>query len=263
MLMRFLAMLAVLAGIALLLPVHAQWQTNPSAPEPRDVPGRFDYYTLVLSWSPTHCATSGRRKDDAQCARNDGRRYGFVLHGLWPQYEQGYPARCHTRWRPFVPEEVIASVGDIMPNRGLVIHEYREHGTCSGLRPAGYYALARQLFARINIPKRYRNPMETQVVPPAEVLADFLQANPGLRPNTIAIGCDGPANRLRDVRICMTKEGNPRSCGQNEWRGAACRAGVTHVPPVRSRQWDYAKDQPLPLKRPPAETNTRTFEMPR
>jgi ribonuclease I len=47
------------------------------------VAGVFDYYLLTLSWSPTFCLT---HKDDAQCS---GKGYGFVLHGLWPQYAKG------------------------------------------------------------------------------------------------------------------------------------------------------------------------------
>ncbi len=132
-----------------------------------------------------------------QCARRDGRRFGFILHGLWPQYETGYPERCHTRWRPFVPEPVINEMRDVMPSRGLVIHEYRTHGTCSGLQPAPYFALARQLYNRIEIPKRYENPFEMQFVAPREVLGDFLSANPGLKPDMITVTCGGPGNRLQ------------------------------------------------------------------
>ena len=36
--------------------------------------GRFDYYALVLSWSPTHCETTDR-PDIQQCRPRDGRRF--------------------------------------------------------------------------------------------------------------------------------------------------------------------------------------------
>ena len=260
-----LAMLAVLAGLAL-APAQAQEELWPATPhvEPQgDVPGRFDYYTLVLSWSPTQCRDTERGTDDAQCARDDGVRFGFVLHGLWPQYENGYPERCRTRWRPFVSEQVINTLLDVMPSRGLVIHEYREHGTCSGLRPEPYFALARRLFSQITIPKRYRNPLETQLVSPREVMADFLRANPGLRPDMIEITCEGLGNQLRDVRICLTRDGRLRSCGMNERRGTQCHASQMHVLPVRSTKWDYEKDQLPPLRRPPPNASQRSFEVPR
>jgi ribonuclease T2 len=247
MLMRIFAMLAMLAGIAQ-VPVQAQynpWRNDESNPPPRpNIPGQFDYYALVLSWSPTYCATTERGNDDTQCARDDGRRFGFVLHGLWPQYEQGYPASCRTIWRPFVPETVIDSLLDAMPSRGLIIHEYRAHGTCSGMQPGPYFALARRIYDGVRIPERYRNPYETQFVSPRELMGDFLRENPGLTPDMIAITCGGPGNRLREVRICMTKDGRPRACGRNEAQRKLCSASQMHVPPVRSTRWNSEPTRP-------------------
>jgi ribonuclease T2 len=255
-----LAILAPGGALAQLAP-QGPWPSRPFAERPRNTPGNFDYYTMVLSWSPTHCSTTERGTDDNQCARTDGIRYGFVLHGLWPQYESGYPERCHTRWKPFVPDQVINDVSDVMPSRGLIIHEYREHGTCSGLRPQPYFALARELFRRINIPKRYRNPFETQVISPRDVMVDFLRANPELKPNMITITCGGPGNRLRDVRICMTKQGRPRPCGINEMKGNLCRASQMRVPPVRATAWDYEHDR---LREPKRKglAKPRIYEVP-
>ena len=198
-----------------------------------DVPGQFDYYSLVLSWSPTYCADRGR-DDDTQCNRRDGRRYSFVLHGLWPQYENGYPSDCRLPRRPFVPEPVINSMLDIMPSRGLVIHEYRKHGTCSGLDPAQYYATSRRLFETITIPERFRNPMESQVVSAADVEREFLRANPQFGPNMMAVVCGGAGGSLREVRFCLSKEGKPRTCGQNETRRRLCTANQVFIPPARS-----------------------------
>ena len=59
----------------------------------RGTPGKFDFYVLTLSWSPDYCAKNGQR-DQQQC--NSGKKLGFVLHGLWPQYQKGYPASCST-----------------------------------------------------------------------------------------------------------------------------------------------------------------------
>jgi ribonuclease T2 len=152
----------------------------------QNVPGQFDYYALVLSWSPTYCADDGR-DDDTQCNRRDGWRYSFVLHGLWPQYESGYPSNCRLPRRPFVPDQVINSMLDIMPSRGLVIHEYRTHGTCSGMDPMSYFTTAHRLFDRINIPERFRNPFEPQILSALDVQRAFLEANPQFRPNMIAV----------------------------------------------------------------------------
>jgi ribonuclease T2 len=236
MLARTFVMLAALSVGAQLHAQRAPWPGEYFNPPKRTgVAGEFDYYLLVLSWSPTHCSEVETQsyREDAQCAGRKGRRYGFILHGLWPQYEKGYPERCPTVWRPFVPEPVIASLGDVMPSRGLVIHEYRVHGTCSGLLPAPYFALARRFLNRIRIPERYKNPFERQFVSPRELMGDFLRANPDLRPDMLAITCGGPGNRLREVRICMTKDGRPRRCGEASAR-RPCRASRMHLPPVRS-----------------------------
>jgi ribonuclease T2 len=200
----------------------------------RNVAGQFDYYALVLSWSPTYCASPENADDGHQCNRRDGRRYAFVLHGLWPQYERGYPESCRTRKRPYVPQNIIDGMLDIMPSPRLVIHEYRKHGTCSGLNPASYFALSRRLFETIRIPERYRNPFETQFVSPENLASEFLKENPNLRPDMLAISCAGPGNRLREIRICMTRDGQPRACGRNENQRKMCSARSMYVPPVRS-----------------------------
>jgi ribonuclease T2 len=231
------AVLMLVLALALLAIVERGANGGPGdegAPSGSNSPGDFDYYTLVMSWSPTHCASEDGEDDREQCARRDGRRYAFVLHGLWPQHERGYPLNCPTRRKPYVPEPVIEAMGDIMPGRGLVIHEYRAHGTCSGLDPAGYYALSRRLFEKIAIPDRFVNPFETQFVGPDELVDELVEANPGLEPEMIAVTCGGPGNRLRDVRVCFTKEGEFRACGENETEGRVCRAQKMHVPPVRS-----------------------------
>jgi ribonuclease T2 len=202
----------------------------------RDVAGEFDYYALVMSWSPTHCSSQHGFDDDQQCNRADGRRYAFILHGLWPQYERGWPQNCRTRRKPFVPQPLIDSMMDIMPSQKLIIHEYRKHGTCSGLDPAAYYKLSRELFESVRIPQRYVNPFENQQVSPDKLRQEFVAANRGLDPDMIAVSCDG--RRLREIRLCFSKEGRPQSCGANENPRKLCSASEMFVPPVRSMKLD-------------------------
>ncbi len=192
----------------------------------------FDYYSLVLSWSPTHCETPEGRNDEAQCARRDGRRYAFILHGLWPQYARGYPEDCPAR-STWVAQPVVDGMLDVMPSKGLIVHEYRKHGTCSGLSPEDYYRMARRLYESLTIPPRFRNPTAAQFLDPSEVVDAFVAANPKLAPDMIAVACGGPGNRLRDVRICFSRAGAPRACGPNEAQHRLCRSTRLHVPPVR------------------------------
>ena len=119
----------------------------------RNTPGAFDYYVLVLTWMPSYCRDEGKRRKDRQC--DVTKPHAFLLHGLWPQHEVGWPKDCPTHKRPWVPESVIAEMRDIMPSKNLVIHEYRAHGTCSGLEPAQYFAAARVLYERVSVPPRF------------------------------------------------------------------------------------------------------------
>jgi ribonuclease T2 len=238
---RVAAAAAVIAGLAASQPVIAQRGPLPDR-APREagpgtgggLPGKFDYYAMVLSWSPSYCAGLVRNDYDPQCHRRDGKRYAFVLHGLWPQYDHGWPEYCPTRDRPFVPQSVIDRMTDIMPNPRLTIHEYRKHGTCSGLDPAGYYDLSRSLFAKVRIPLRYHDLQAPLVVTPGEIVQDFLTANPALKPDMIAIACEPRSgSRLKEIRVCFSKQGEFRACGRNEDQRRLCSTDKTYLPPVR------------------------------
>ena len=196
-------------------------------------PGDFDYYALVLSWSPTYCAGLKRGQYDPQCDVQRGRPFAFVLHGLWPQHIRGWPQYCRTRRKPYVPRSLIDDMLDIMPSTRLVIHEYKKHGTCSGLDPYGYYALARQLYRSITIPRRYRRVEKAMTVGRDELIADFLQANRTLKRSMIAVACGRPGDRLREIRICFSRGGDLIACGQNESQRRLCRSDRMYVPPMR------------------------------
>jgi ribonuclease T2 len=196
-------------------------------------PGVFDYYLLALSWSPTFCADVGDQRRDPQCSPR-GRPYAFVLHGLWPQYERGWPQDCNSPDRGYVPRPVASRMLDIMPSERLVFHEYRKHGTCSGLGVDGYFKMARELYEKVKIPPRYAGIVdERTTVGVGELIDDFLQANPGLKPDMVSVQCGGAGHRLKEVRFCFTKSGEFRSCGRNEDQRRLCSAERMYVPPVR------------------------------
>jgi ribonuclease T2 len=218
---------------------RGQWPSERFNPAPnRNIAGQFDYYALVLSWSPSHCAEASPGRDDLQCNRADGRRYSFVLHGLWPQYEKGYPEDCRTARRPYVPQPLIDKMLDIMPAPGLIIHEYKKHGTCSGLEAGMYFQTARKLYQSVRIPERYKNPMEAHFVAPQELAAEISKVNPQLKPESIAIACGGSGNRLKEIHFCFGKDGQSRACGSNENQRRLCSAEKMYVPPVRSTARD-------------------------
>ncbi|MEM8626444.1 MAG: ribonuclease T2 [Pseudomonadota bacterium] len=201
-------------------------------------PGDFDYLTLALTWSPTFCADK-RNAKERQCSRQR-RPYAFVLHGLWPQYEKGWPQFCRTRDKPWVSRKVIDTMLDIMPSRKLVIHQYRKHGVCSGLSAPKFFRLSRLLFEKVKIPRKFTNLSRGLNIATRDVEAAFLRANPKLQPEMISVQC-GRGRRLREVRICFNKKGRFRACSINESQRRLCRSRDIYLPPVREGRPDRAQ----------------------
>lgn len=175
--------------------------------------GDFDYYVLSLSWSPGWCATSGAGRDALQCdPRQDAH---FVLHGLWPQYERGWPSYCRTAERD--PSRAhSAAMQDIMGSDGAAWYQWKKHGRCAGLPAARYYATARAAYDSILIPPVFQT-LNRDLRLPASVVEDaFLEANPGLTRDMITITCD--QGRIQEARICLTPDLVPRRCGADVLR---------------------------------------------
>lgn len=189
-----------------------------------DRPGAFDFYVLALSWSPTYCESGDASQE--QCDRR--RPFSFVVHGLWPQYERGFPERCQ-RPAPFVEKETIRGMMDIMPSWDLVLHQWRKHGTCSGLGAKGYFDLVRRAKEKVAIPTEFTRLNSYRMVAPADLEAAFRAANPGLKPDMMSVDCD--RRRLREVRICMNRDLSFRACAEVDRR--ACRLPKMAMPPVR------------------------------
>lgn len=197
-------------------------------PEPPGGDWPFDFWVLALSWSPTHCGADGMaERDPHQCA--GPRPYGFVVHGLWPQFEQGFPRSCPARSSP--PDRSLTeAMLDLMPSRRLVAIQWERHGTCSGLDADGYFATTRAARARVAVPPPFTAPQAWQLMEAAEVEAAFMAANPGLDPQEIAVEARG--NRLREVRICMGHDLAWRACPDVDRNGE--RDGrELRIPPQR------------------------------
>lgn len=188
--------------------------------------GDFAYYLLSLSWSPAFCLASPGADE---CS--GPRRLGFIVHGLWPQYERGWPEHCDFR-RP-VPDDVVQSIADMMPARNLVYHEWAAHGTCSGLEPAAFFALVRRAYSNVSIPQELSAPVQALEKPPAAIADAFLRVNPRLSARSVVVTCTGQgAPRLREVRVCLDRELAPRDCSADAMRGA-CKAAQVIIPPIR------------------------------
>ena len=188
--------------------------------------GAFDYYVLSLSWSAAWCALEGDARDDPQC--DVGRGLTFVLHGLWPQFEEGWPSYCRTAERD-PTRAMTAAMADIMGGAGLAFHQWKKHGRCSGLSAEAYFQIARQAHDSLVIPE-FLAKVSRPLTLPATVVEDALiEANPGLERDQITITCkDG---LIQEARICLTRELAPRRCGADVIRD--CRLTDAVLEPVR------------------------------
>jgi ribonuclease T2 len=226
--------LAALAAI-ILASVFAAWQGGSrdetdglsqgirnSAP---DAPGDFDFYVLALSWSPSWCASQPEDgAGEPQCEAV--RPHGFVVHGLWPQRESGWPEFCDSEHGTRIERRIADRMADMMPSRDLVFHQWRKHGSCSGLPPDAFFDLTRKARASIIIPPRFRT--GGGELSPREIEQAFISANPAFRPEGIAVTCSSGA--LAEVRMCVNRDLSPRPCAEVD--GKACRASRITVPPA-------------------------------
>lgn len=221
------ATLFLCAALSLLAAHPAAGQSLSTAQGDRASAGEdFDFYVLALSWSPTYCLTDGNDGSPGRQCR-DNADYGFIVHGLWPQFEDGYPEFCPTHEPQRVPAELGRRIIDIAPSMGLIGHMWRKHGSCTGLSQADYLQLVRTAHDRVQVPAAFENVDTTRNASAEAVEAAFMSDNPGLESNAISVVCDG--GRLEEVRICMTPDLDFRACRQVDRTG--CRADALTVPP--------------------------------
>jgi len=182
-------------------------------------PGVFDYYVLNLSWSPEYCYSNS---SNVECTA--GHHFGFIVHGLWPEFQNGsYPENCSNAAGLSNPGSML----DIMPDPGLIRHEWETHGTCSGLSAQAYFDLVRKAFTSISIPPDFTNPTHPLTLSPTQLKADFEQANPKLQDGDLMISCS--RGYLKAIEVCLTKSLAPMACPA----ARSCTSRTIRVPPVR------------------------------
>ena len=221
--------LCISAVAAAVMLTFAAVPQAPAQDARQNAAGEFDFYVLSLSWSPSYCAAAaerdGNRTAPAQCG---ARPYSFVVHGLWPQYDRGFPEYCQVP-APRLDRGIVSSMLDLMPAPHLIFNEWDKHGTCSGLAPRAYFEIVRKARAVVKIPPEYIDLQEPLSVTPAAIEEAFIKANPELSPDDMAIGCD--KKRLTEVRICLSKELKFRDCAEIARR--SCKRDQVTMPPLR------------------------------
>ena len=210
---------------------------QPAQDRRQNAPGQFDFYVLALSWSPSFCEASqeraqergqeraSNRAGDPQCG---GRPFSFVVHGLWPQYEHGFPAFCQVP-APRIDRTIVGSMLDLMPSPRLIFHEWDRHGTCSGLTANAFFETVRKARVVVKVPADYLELDKPIMVAPDEVTQAFVKANPGLLPAAIAVSCD--SKRLSEVRVCLGKDLAFHDCPEVTRR--SCTRDKIAMPAVR------------------------------
>ena len=197
----------------------------------QNAPGAFDFYVLALSWSPSYCESSRERRPDrpADPVQCGARPFSFVVHGLWPQYEKGFPSYCQVP-APRLNRGIVSTMLDLMPSPRLVFHEWDRHGTCSGLSAHAYFETVRKARSVVKIPEQYLEVATTLTVSPDEVRDAFIAANGGLGQGGLAVTCS--SKYLSEVRICLDrKDFTFRDCPEIAKR--ACRRDKVVMPPAR------------------------------
>jgi ribonuclease T2 len=221
--MRLAAVLFAAALVLSAAPVSA-------GPTPADLvaPASFDYYVLALSWSPGFCDTGGASKAREQCDAGSGA--GFVTHGLWPDSARGGDPHACGFEPDYIPSPVLALGGRVYPSRGLAIHEWREHGTCTGLDAAHYFRAVQYARDEFTIPAAFLHPEARFSAAPSEIVRQFTAANANLTADSIAVTCE--RGELTDVRFCLTRDLRAFArCPQVTRR--SCRDDSIAVSPLR------------------------------
>ena len=221
-----------LISLALMSPAFMVVSAGTASAQDRrqNTPGEFDFYVLSLSWSPSFCEKASERGNSgrSQQIQCGDRPFSFVVHGLWPQYERGFPEYCQ-RPAPRLDRNIMHSMLDLMPAPGLIFNEWDKHGTCSGLGARAYFENVRKARAAVKIPEEFLQLSEPKTIAPGDLEEAFIKVNPGLSSSAISVTCD--CRRLGEVRICLSKDMQFRACEEIDRR--ACRRDEVLMPPVR------------------------------
>lgn len=214
--MKFLrtALAALAFAGAVASDAQAQWRSQRGG----GTPGDFDFYVLALSWSPGFCELGGDRgRNREQC--ESGANLRFVVHGLWPQYERGYPSDCGPSGRS-PTRMAMAKAEGLFPTESLARYQWRKHGSCSGSSPAEYFDDVRRAREKVTIPAELERIDRDQNWPAMDIERAFVSANRGLRTDMMSVACRRGV--LQEVKICLTRDlRNFRTCPEVDRSG--CR----------------------------------------
>ncbi len=166
-------------------------------------------YTLALSWSPEYCRTrQNSARDRQQCSGENG-RFGFIVHGLWPDGRGGqWPQWCPTR-RVLAPAEARRNLC-MTPSVQLLADEWAKHGACMVATPEGYFQATRILWSSLRWPD-YDRLSRRDDLTAGDVRRAFVAANPGWKVSQVGLVLN-ERGWLKEMRLCYGRDFRPRDC---------------------------------------------------
>lgn len=191
--------------------------------KPRRVP--ITGYTLALSWSPDYCrGRESRRTDALQCSGDNG-RFGFVVHGLWPEGRSTWPQWCPTQHKPTA--KTLAANMCMSPSARLQARQWAKHGSCMTRRPDTYFKVTRILWKSLRLPNMddlSRNDGLTA----GDIRRSFADINPLWEPDMVGIELDR-RGWVEELRLCYAKNFMPTRCERRRLGPtAATRVKIWH-----------------------------------
>lgn len=169
-------------------------------------------YTLALSWTPEFCRFRESDRNHArQCSGRAG-RFGFTVHGLWPDGGRGWPQYCGSAR---LEADAIRANMCISPDAGLMAHQWAKHGSCMAKRPETYFKVTRILYQGLRWPDFIRLSREDGLTA-GMIRTRFADANPGWFPEAVGVHLDRKG-WLEELRLCYDKRFMPKRCDKRRY----------------------------------------------
>ena len=182
---------------------------DPVRPDGPTVRAPIARYTLAVSWSPEFCrGKRGSDTADYQCGGNIG-RFGFVLHGLWPEAARGQaPQWCALSPRPS-PDDLRSNLC-MTPVPWLLEHEWAKHGSCMARTPQAYFRAAAILWNSLHLPDADRLSRQ-DLLTAGDFRRAFVLNNPDWPQEAVGIVTSN-GGWVRELRLCYSRRFMPQAC---------------------------------------------------
>jgi ribonuclease T2 len=181
-------------------------------------------YTLAITWAPQYCRNGGFTPS-ARFQCGSGNRFGFTLHGLWPDgIGKDWPQYCTAT--DLVPPPVIRGMLCSTPSAQLIQHEWAKHGTCMGTTPAAYFARSSAMYAKLRYPDM--DALSRRPLTVGQFAAAFAKSNPGIPASAVRV--TAKSGWLDELWLCLDRRfayerckpntgGLPENARLKIWRG--------------------------------------------